>query len=409
MKIDALDLLVIGGGAAGFFCAINYAEFKPGHKITILEAGINSLSKVRISGGGRCNLTHACFDPREIVHFYPRGSKELLGPFTRFGVQETIEWFESHGVLTKTEEDGRMFPNSNSSETIISTFLSLVDKYNIHLNKGERVQKFIWEAEKNLWKVSSTKGEYYTRNLFVSSGSDQRIWNALAELNHKVISPVPSLFTFNTEDKNITELMGLSVSNASIRILDTNLQSNGALLITHWGFSGPATLKLSSWGARELYEYNYKFEQLINWSGEDSQSIETELLKVKMLIAKKVIWSSSLFNIPLRLWKYLCEKSNISPATLWADITNKQIKELKFVITEDRYRINGKSTFKQEFVTAGGVDLQEINFKKFESRKCSNLYLAGEVLNIDALTGGYNFQAAWTGAYIAAQSMALEI
>ncbi|MEP7197039.1 MAG: NAD(P)/FAD-dependent oxidoreductase [Saprospiraceae bacterium] len=404
MDSNVCDLVVIGGGAAGVFCAINYAEFNPGSRIIILEAGVKPLGKVRVSGGGRCNVTHACFDPNELIQYYPRGNKELLGPFNRFGPAETIEWFSQHNVELKTEADGRMFPISNSSETIINCFIQELEKNKITLNCNSRALSFNLDSD-NLWRITTNKQQFKTRNLFVASGSDNRIWQNLSALNHSIINPVPSLFTFNVVEKDITSLQGIAIKNVLLKIVDTKLNSEGPLLITHWGLSGPAVLKLSAWGARELHDKNYSFKLSVNWTGMEHNNIQESLILCTKNSAKKLVCNLSPLDLPSRLWKFLCERAEINNNLQWINMSTTDFNKLSKVLTEDNYSIHGKSTFKEEFVTAGGIELKEINFKKFESKILPGLYLAGEVLNIDALTGGYNFQAAWTGAYLAASSM----
>lgn len=411
------DVVVIGGGAAGFFCAINCAEKYPGLRILILEATKSPLNKVRISGGGRCNVTNACEDPELLVTNYPRGQKELLGPFHYFGSRQCLDWFESHGVPLKTEADGRIFPKSNSSQSILDCFYNLVLKFKIELRCNARVTEFCYDAGTTLWEIRSNQQSIHCKKLVVTTGSDSRIWDLLKQLGHDIIPAVPSLFTFNIRDKSLNDLMGLSVPNADVKIIGTRLASSGPLLITHWGLSGPAILKLSAWGARVLAEMNYTFELQINWFNLEKETLHLLMIDHKKKFPKKKINSQPLGDIPLRLWKYLYEKAKDSDPLLrsqpwndnmsWSELNSKQWSFLENGLLNSIYRVNGKSTFKEEFVTAGGVDLKNINFKSFESKVCPNLYLAGEVLNIDALTGGFNFQAAWTAGYIIADKMNL--
>lgn len=399
------DLVVIGGGAAGFFAAIQFAEMKPASRIAILEAGVESLSKVRISGGGRCNVTHACYDPEELVKFYPRGNKELLGPFYHFGPQNIVDWFDAHGVSLKTESDGRMFPVSNKSQSITDCFEHCINKYGIRLFLKTRAHDIKWVEEDEFWKIITDREIFQTRFLLISSGSDQRTWEILKSIGHTLIQPVPSLFTFKIKDEVLHALAGLSVPNASVKILHTKFSEEGPVLITHWGLSGPGILKLSAWAARELFERNYEFSISVNWIHSAEITAQDSLLNVKKNHPKKIVCAHGVFDIPLRLWKYFCSKAGISESRIWADMQLKEINSLSKILCDQIFEIKGKTTFKEEFVTAGGVALQEINFKNFESKKCKNLFLAGEVLNIDALTGGFNFQAAWTGAAIAAEEM----
>ncbi|MBK8404320.1 MAG: NAD(P)/FAD-dependent oxidoreductase [Saprospiraceae bacterium] len=403
--ISNFDLVVIGGGAAGFFTAIQFAEMRPASRIAILEAGVESLSKVRISGGGRCNVTHACFDPEELVKYYPRGNKELLGPFYHFGPQQTVDWFTAHGVSLKTESDGRMFPVSNKSQSITDCFEHCIKQYGIRLLLKKRAQEIKWVEEDELWKINTDAEIFQSRFLLVSSGSDQRSWEILKSMGHTLIQPVPSLFTFKIKDEVLNTLAGLSVPHATVKILNTKFSEEGPVLITHWGLSGPGILKLSAWAARELFERNYEFSISVNWIHSAESTTLESLLNFKNKNPKKLVCAHGLFDIPLRLWKYFCAQAGIADVKNWADTQLKEITYLSKLLCNQIFEIKGKTTFKEEFVTAGGVALQEINFKTFESKKCKNLFLAGEVLNIDALTGGFNFQAAWTGAAIAAEEM----
>lgn len=397
------DILIIGGGAAGFFTAINCAEKNPKLKIAILERGKEVLSKVRISGGGRCNVTHACFEPNELVKFYPRGERELKGPFHQFCSGDTIEWFEKHGVSLKIEDDGRMFPESNTSTTIIDCFLKATSKLGIKVINSESVQS-IFEKE-NHWKIETQNHQFLTDKLVLATGSNPKMWELLHQLGHTIVDPVPSLFTFNIKDKRIVNLPGIA-STACIYIKDTKLESAGPLLITHWGMSGPAILKLSAWGARILHEKNYHFTIIVNWIPNLDTSEAIELLKeLKVSHAKKIIVSKAAIDIPNRLWESLALASGITATTKWADLNKTQIQEFSEQLTKCTFQVNGKSTFKEEFVTAGGVDLKEINFKTMESKLLKNLYFAGEIMNIDAITGGFNFQNAWTSGYIVSQNI----
>lgn len=398
------DIIIIGGGAAGFFTAINIAENNPKLKIAILERGKEVLSKVRVSGGGRCNVTHACFVPNELVKFYPRGEKELRGPFHQFCSGDTIEWFEKHGVELKIEEDGRMFPVTDSSQTIIDCFQQSVLKLGIDVLTGQSVQS-LFRGE-GYWKVETTRETFKASKIVLATGSNPKIWEMLQELGHAIVAPVPSLFTFNIKDPRIKELMGVSAL-ASVKVKGTRLQASGPLLITHWGMSGPGILRLSAWGARELFEKNYQFVLQVNWLNDKDFEETAELLReLKAEHAKKIVVKKSPFDFPNRLWESLALASGISGETKWADLSRKQINELTEQLVNGHYQVNGKSTFKEEFVTAGGIDLKEINFKTMESKILPELYFAGEILNIDAITGGFNFQNAWTGGFIVAKNFA---
>ena len=407
------DIIIVGGGAAGFFTAITIVEKNPKLKVAILERGSEVLSKVRISGGGRCNVTHACFEPNELVKYYPRGEKELRGPFHQFGSGDTVEWFSNHGVELKIEEDGRMFPVSNSSQTIIDCFLKATDKLGIKVLTGQSVQSIF--KKDDCWKIDTQNENYITEKLILATGSNPKIWGMLQTFDHAIVNPVPSLFTFNIKDPRIAELPGVSAV-VSVKVKDTKLASTGPLLITHWGMSGPAILKLSAWGARILFEKNYQFTIVVNWLNDvDTDDAEKILKDLKQVHAKKGVSNKSPFDLPSgqysstrlsnRLWESLVLASNISSATKWADLSKNQLQNLANQLTNSNFQVNGKSTFKEEFVTAGGIDLKSINFKTMESKLHNNLYFAGEIVNIDAVTGGFNFQNAWTTGFILAKSL----
>ncbi|MBP8066460.1 MAG: NAD(P)/FAD-dependent oxidoreductase [Flavobacterium sp.] len=401
--ISNYDILIIGGGAAGFFTAINIAENNPKLKVAILERGKEVLTKVKISGGGRCNVTHACFVPNELVKFYPRGEKELKGPFHQFCSGDTIEWFEKHGVELKIEEDGRMFPISDSSQTIIDCFVSATRKLGIEVLTGQSVQS-IFKGD-GYWKVETQQQSYKCRALVMATGSNPKIWNMMETLGHSVVEPVPSLFTFNIKDARIKDLMGVSAF-ASVKVKDSKLKASGPLLITHWGMSGPGILRLSAWGARELAAKNYHFTLQVNWLNEvDFESALENLKELKEENAKKLVLKFCPFDFPKRLWESLLTASAITAETKWADVSKKQLSELAQQLTNGQFQVNGKSTFKEEFVTAGGIDLKGVNFKTMESKLHQNLYFAGEILNIDAITGGFNFQNAWTGGFLVAKAI----
>ena len=396
------DIIIIGGGAAGFFSAINIVERNTKLKVAILERGKEVLSKVRISGGGRCNVTHACFEPNELVKFYPRGEKELRGPFHQFCSGDTIEWFENHGVELKIEDDGRMFPVSNSSQTIIDCFQEAVKKLKIDVLTNHSVQE-LYKTETH-WKITTTQDVFTCEKIVMATGSNPKIWELLQNVGHSIIEPVPSLFTFNIKDSRIKELPGIA-TQVSIKVNGTKLESTGPLLITHWGMSGPAILKLSAWGARILHDKNYQFYIEVNWLNDiDIQDAELLLKDLKQEHAKKTVSKKSPLDLQNRLWESLVLASNIGNETKWADLSKNQLQNLANQLTKSTFQVNGKSTFKEEFVTAGGIDLKEINFKTMESKLHSNLYFAGEIVNIDAITGGFNFQNAWTSGYIVAQN-----
>ena len=394
------DIIIVGGGAAGFFTAINIVEKNPKLKVAILERGNEVLQKVRISGGGRCNVTHACFEPNELVKFYPRGEKELRGPFHQFCSGDTIEWFERHGVELKIEADGRMFPVSNTSQTIIDCFLQATQKLGIAVLTGQSVQSIF--KKENLWKVETQTENYLTEKLILATGSNPKVWEMLQTFGHVIVSPVPSLFTFNIKDARIKELPGVA-AQVTVKVKDTKLTSTGPLLITHWGMSGPAILKLSAWGARILHDKNYQFTIFVNWLNDaEKEEVEKKLKELKQEHAKKTVSKKSPFELTNRLWESLVLASGIENETKWADLSKIQLQNLVNQLINGTFQVNGKSTFKEEFVTAGGIDLKEINFKTMESKLHKNLYFAGEIVNIDAITGGFNFQNAWTSGFIVA-------
>lgn len=401
------DILVLGGGAAGFFTAINIAEKNSKLKVIILERGREVLTKVKVSGGGRCNVTHAEFLPKELSQNYPRGEKELLGPFHSFMTSDTIEWFAKRGVALKIEADGRMFPESDSSQTIIDCFLSETKRLGIEILKNHSVKNI--EKEENHWKITTSKEEFVSNKLVVATGSNPKTWSLLENLGHSIVNPVPSLFTFNIDDERINELPGVA-KDASIEVLDhigkRILQSEGPLLITHWGMSGPAILKLSAWGARLLHPTDYHFSIKVNWLIDVSESEALDILKAsKLELNKKQVAKYPQFELPKRLWQSLVNASDIPESFSWAELTKIQLQHLAEQLTGAIFQVKGKSTFKEEFVTAGGVNLKEVSFKTFESKLHKNLYFAGEVLNIDAITGGFNFQNAWTGGFIVAEAI----
>jgi len=397
------DVICVGGGAAGFFTAINTAEKHPELKIAILERGKEVLTKVRISGGGRCNVTHACFEPNELVKFYPRGEKELRGPFHQFCSGDTIDWFQKHGVELKIEEDGRMFPESNSSQTIIDCFMNAAQKAGIQILTSQSVQS-LYKAP-DFWKIDTQNQQFTATKLVLTTGSNPKMWDLISGLGHSIIEPVPSLFTFNITDKRIKELPGVSTL-ATVKVKNTKLEATGPLLVTHWGMSGPAILKLSAWGARILVDKKYQFAIAVNWLNDiDLAEAENLLKKYKQEEAKKQIAKRAPFEFPNRLWESLVLASGISAETKWADVSKTQLQSLAQQLTQGTYQVSGKSTFKDEFVTAGGIDLREVNFKTMQSKLHDTLYFAGEIVNIDAITGGFNFQNAWTSGFIVASSI----
>lgn len=400
-----MNIAIIGGGAAGFFAAIAAAERLPAARVVILERGNAVLQKVKVSGGGRCNVTHACFDARELVRNYPRGSRELLASFLRFGPRETVQWFERRGVRLKTEADGRMFPVSDNSQTIIDCLWQAARNAGVEVRTGARVERL--EAAGNQWRIHLTRQPpVLADRVLVASGSSETVWTMLAQLGHRIVPPVPSLFTFNVKDERLRDLAGVSAPAATVQVEGARLSASGPLLITHWGLSGPAILRLSAWGARELHGINYHFSIKINWLGEKTgQEILTDLHRIKSENAKKQIEARAQFGLPQRLWERLSAAAGIPAGLRWGDASKTALQALATEMTAGIFSVRGKSAFKEEFVTAGGVDLREVNFKTFESKLFPHLYFAGEVLDIDAITGGFNFQAAWTGGWIAGNAM----
>lgn len=405
------DVIFIGGGAASFFSAINLAEARPDLKLLILERGQEVLSKVKISGGGRCNVTHGVFDPKELSTHYPRGQKELLGPFHRFMTGDTVAWFEDRGVPLKIEEDGRMFPESNSSQSIIDCFLSRVEALGIQVLFGQNVQAL--NQQEQDWSITTKSSVFYAGAAVCATGSSPKMWKLLAAMGLTVVAPVPSLFTFNVQDDFLADLQGIS-TQGTVTILDADnkayLTQDGPILITHWGLSGPAILKLSAWGAISLNSRAYQFSIVVNWIGGISANQALEDLKLaRAKTGLQKINSRPQFGLTKRLWQRFIKASQIHATTNWADLSNAQLEQLTTRLTATVFAVHGKSTFKEEFVTAGGVDLKQINFKNFKSKVFENLYFAGEVLNIDAVTGGFNFQNAWTGGFLIAQDLATNL
>lgn len=401
--------IVIGGGAAGFFAAIACAEANPAMEVIILEKSQHVLQKVKISGGGRCNVTHACFDPRELVAFYPRGQKELLGPFHRFQPSDMMAWFADRGVDLKIEEDNRVFPSSDHSQTIIDCLEMMASTSGVQVKTGTAVTQLDKDESTGKWHIKTNQGDLEADSVLIAAGSSKVLWGVLRKLGHHIINPVPSLFTFNIRDKRIKGLAGISVPNGEVAVANSELVESGPLLITHWGLSGPGVLKLSAWGAFELANRSYFFPILVNWVADmEPEEVLEEIGNEKKANPRKRIQNHTMFSIPLRLWKSLAEQAKIKHTDNWADISNKKLDDFVNEITACFLQVTGKSTYKDEFVTAGGVDLKEVNFKRFESKKHKGLFLAGEILNIDALTGGFNFQAAWTGGWLAGHAMAGE-
>ncbi len=408
-----MNVIVIGGGAAGFFGAIACAEANPQVQVTLLEAGQKPLAKVRISGGGRCNVTHHCFDPIRLVEHYPRGGKALRGAFTRFQPQDTVQWYESRGVRLKTEADGRMFPVSDDSQTIINCLMQAADKAGVKLLTGtgvKTVKQFYDEENKSYFQVELKNGkELKCDRLLIATGSNPLGYRWAKNLGHKIEPAVPSLFTLNVRDPRLQGLAGVSVRNAQVKLGTGKhkIEQAGALLITHWGVSGPAILKLSAWSARFLYDLKYDSGLQINWLPEYNQeTLKQKLITVKETNPQKKIVNYCPVELPKRLWQSFVSYTEIKPEKVWSEISKKELNKLVLEIVQGQYEVKGKGVFKEEFVTCGGVSLKEVNFKTMESKKCPGLYFAGEVLDIDGVTGGFNFQSAWTTSWLAGQAIA---
>ena len=404
------NVIVIGGGAAGFFGAISCAKTNRSIQVNILEAGTKPLAKVRISGGGRCNVTHQCFNPTQLVQNYPRGGKALRGAFTRFQPQDTVQWYESRGVKLKTESDGRMFPITDNSATIINCLTKEAEKLGVILHTRTSVKSL--EKKDKKFQVELKNGsKLLADKVLIATGSNPLGYGWAKDLGHTIESPVPSLFTFNIKDPRLQNLAGISVDNVNLKLLGTGknkLEQQGALLITHWGISGPVTLKLSAWAARYLYDRKYNSILEINWLPRYNQeTLKQELLRIKATTPKKKILTYCPLSLPKRLWQSLVKYVGIKPDKIWADLSKKELNKLIIEIVQGQYQITGKGVFKEEFVTCGGVSLKEINFKTMESKICLGLYFAGEVLDIDGVTGGFNFQSAWTTGWLAGNAMGL--
>ena len=406
MSLPSLRVVVIGGGAAGFFGAIACATH-PRTQVTLLEASRQPLAKVRISGGGRCNVTHACFDPSRLVQSYPRGGKALRGAFSRFQARDTVDWFAAHGVKLKTEADGRMFPITDDSTTIVDCLIAAAKASGVEIRTGAAVASV--RRQTSGFEVGAKSGDLQCDRLLLATGSSQIGYQIAKALGHQIEPPVPSLFTFNIFDDRLQDLAGVSVDSVQLRLqMDgkTQLEQTGPLLITHWGLSGPAVLKLSAWGARLLHDCHYQATLLINWLPQfNPEVLRQKLLLVKSEWSRKAISTSCPVELPRRLWQYLVARVGMESENRWAELSNKTLNQLVQELTQGRYLLNGKGVFKEEFVTCGGVSLKEVNFKTMESRCCPGLYLAGEILDIDGVTGGFNFQSAWTTAWLAGQAM----
>ena len=402
------QLIVIGGGAAGFFCAINAARMNPQLKVTLVEKTGKFLSKVKVSGGGRCNVTHACFDIGEMSKKYPRGGNFVKKTFHQFFTTDTIEWFKERNVLLKEEKDGRMFPVTDSSQTIIDCLLNEANKYNVGIIMNADVKSIVCQKYKFDIKLSGSR-LFTSDYLCIASGGYPKssMFEWLKDLGHSIEEPVPSLFTFNMPGHPISELMGVSVENARVKISGSKLEQDGSLLITHWGLSGPAVLKLSAWGARELVLTNYDFKILVNWlPGYNEQQLADKFQSLRFELAAQKVYNKNPFGLSNRLWEFLLNYSEVNKEKRWADLPSKEANKLIRNLCNCEFDVKGKTTFKEEFVTAGGIKLNEIDHNTMMSKKIPNLFFAGEVMDVDGVTGGFNFQHAWTSGFIAGKTIA---
>ena len=402
------QIIVIGGGAAGFFAAITCAQTNPHTRVILLEAGKYPLGKVKISGGGRCNVTHSCFDPVQLVQYYPRGNKALRGAFSRFQPQDTVAWYADRGVKLKTEADGRMFPISDDSATIVRCLTDAAAAAGIKIWTEAAVTGITPQASG--WSIELKSGQNLIADrVLLATGSNPSGYKWAQALGHPILTPVPSLFTFNIPDPRLKNLPGVSVKSATVKLPTAGKQlplQTGALLITHWGVSGPAVLKLSAWGARFLAESRYQTPVIIDWLPDyRAEKLRELIIAVKAQLPQKTIQTSCPVTIPHRLWEALTSYVGIQTTDRWAGLANKTLDRLIVELNRGEYQITGKGVFKEEFVTCGGVDLKSVNFQTMESKICPGLYFAGEILDIDGVTGGFNFQSAWTTGYLAGLAM----
>ncbi|MFY0643348.1 MAG: aminoacetone oxidase family FAD-binding enzyme [Bacteroidia bacterium] len=397
------ELAIIGGGAAGFFAAINIAEKNKDYNISIYEGSNRLLSKVLISGGGRCNITNECKEPKVLVNHYPRGHKELLPAFTKFNCTHTYKWFESRGLALKSEEDGRIFPKSNSSKSVYDLFISLANKHKIQIITSKRLTSL--KPAPTHWVLEFGEENVHCDKIILATGGNTQVWRMLENIGIPLVSWVPSLFTLKAANNDFKHLSGVSVNNAKLEIKGTKSFQQGPFLVTHQGFSGPAVLKLSAWKAFELKDLQYEFVLVVNWIPDiDENEISTEMMDFGNLNPKAKVINYKIPAVPKRLFQFLCKRAQIENYTNWSEFGKKGIKRLMDQLYRCELSIKGKNTFKEEFVTAGGVDLQSIDLERFESKKHAGLHFAGEILNIDAVTGGFNFQSAWTSAYLISQT-----
>lgn len=396
------NVIVIGGGAAGFFAAINIAEKHPDYNVTILEKTDKVLSKVKVSGGGRCNVTHHEFNVKPFSKNYPRGEKQVLKLLHEFQAEDTVAWFQKRGIKLKVEKDGRMFPITDSSQTIIDCFLKEAQRLKIGIIKKEDVKSI--ERHDN-WKITTKENQYNADSIVITSGSTNAMWHILRELGHTIASPVPSLFTFKIEDPRIKDLPGVAFKHVTTKIAGTKLTTEGPLLITHWGLSGPAILRLSAWGAIELAKNHYSFLVNINLAAKSFELVKQELNDIAKESPKKLIENTIPCDLPKRYWQTLLKHIEVNPENRWCDVGSKTINKLCEELTNAQFQVTGKSTFKDEFVTCGGVNLSEIDTHTMQSKLLPDLFFAGEVINVDAITGGFNFQNAWTTAWVVSENI----
>jgi predicted Rossmann fold flavoprotein len=405
-----MQIAIIGGGASGFMGAITAAETFPEASVIIFEKNRTVLNKVRVSGGGRCNVTHQPLDLRFFIKNYPRGEKFLKKLLGRFDARDTIAWFEARGVRLKTESDGRMFPETDSSQTIIDCLITTAQALNIQIFTSANVKSFTINdgITGSRFSVQLDDQHIAADRLLITTGGYPKTsgFDWLAQHSHSIVEPLPSLFTFNTPGSYLLSLAGVAVSDAEVKITGTKHQWRGPVLITHWGFSGPAVLKLSAWGARDLAAMNYHFQCRINWiAGSNEQQVREQLIEEKSKSPKQQLLSHGRFGLPLRLWKAIGEQAGIPETMRWGDVPNKLLNRMIELLTNGQYEVKGKTTFKEEFVTAGGISLQAINPDTLESRAVPGLFFAGEVLDVDGITGGFNFQNAWTTGYVAGKNI----
>ncbi|MEZ5006588.1 MAG: NAD(P)/FAD-dependent oxidoreductase [Chitinophagales bacterium] len=405
MSQEIKKIVIVGGGAAGFFAANIIHENAPQISITILEQGNKVMQKVKVSGGGRCNVTNAVIEREKLPEYYPRGWKLLRKLFSQFSNEDLINWFENKGIALKTEADNRMFPTTDNSQTIIDGLRNVVRQNNVEVITSCKVTHL--NFTNNQWQVDLLKHPSIKADaVLIATGSSNFIYELLAKKGVQIVAPLPSLFTFNIQnDIRLQDIAGIAVQNTIVKIVGDKMTSEGPTLITHWGLSGPAILKLSSWAAQKLHESNYQFTVIVNWSGLHTEECRNHLNRIRESHPNKLVHGNNAFDIPKRLWKKLVQSANIEEQMTWNALSKKHINSLNEQVSNCQFKVNGKSTFKEEFVTCGGVALQEVNSKTLEHKNLKNLFFAGEVLDIDAITGGYNFQAAWTTAYVAAKAI----